>query len=306
MSRIKASVVARDCFSLFVLFLVGVSPAYAVTTNGANFDGIMSLIYDNSSGNVFIENAPLTNPAVQQLQIASTGGLFIPGNLSMPSLSPPVTIVSATANLIDVSWSGGNFLGTGSFIGNILGTGISQATLLNDLTINWAPNASSLTGGDLLYGTYGTTAGNPVLPNTGSNGFFRFFNVGTGQFFDPPFAIGFEYEMTSASQFTKVGLPLGYGNNFSVLVGNVAVATGLVGGSDYTFSGSGVSAFSLVGINPAVDASLGNAFPLYLEFDTPTASFNMTALTVGEPASLALAILGLLSLGLIRWRSRRW
>ena len=44
--------------------------AQAVTTPGSNFDGIMSLIYDSTTGNMFVENAPLPNPAVQQISIA--------------------------------------------------------------------------------------------------------------------------------------------------------------------------------------------------------------------------------------------
>jgi hypothetical protein len=285
------------------LSVVLVSRAFGVTIIGSNFDGIMSVIYDSATGNAFLENAPLPNPAVQQLQIASSSGLLLPGNLIFPLLAPPVTVSSSTANLIDLSWSTNNFLGTGSFLGNILGSGIPQATLLADLTINWAPFSSPLVGGDLLYGTFGNTAGNPVLPNSGSNGFFRFFNVASGQFMDPPIADGFEYQMTSASLFTKIGLPEGYGNNFTVIVGGNPVATGLIGGDAYTFSGPGVTSFQLIGLNPNVDAANPDAFPLYMEFDTQTASFDMNAIVVPEPSAFALAILGLV--GVAVWGRRR-
>jgi hypothetical protein len=286
-----------------VLLVVLATPVVGATVLGNNFDSNMSVIYDSVTGNIYLENAVLSNPAVQQLQIASAGGLLLPGNLNVPALSPTVTVSSATSNLIDISWAPGNFLGTGSFLGNILGASISQPTLLADLTIGWAPFSSSLVGGDLLYGTFGNTAGNPVLPNSGSNGFFRFFNVNSGQFMDPPIADGFEYQMTDGALFTKIGLPTGYGNNFTVVVGGNPVATGLAGGDAYTFGGPGVPSFQLIGLNPDVDAANPDAFPLYMEFNQPTASFNMTAIVVPEPSTFVLAILGLSGVGL--WGRRR-
>ena len=295
--------ISMPCIAIGVLCVALVTPAFGVTVLGNNFDANMSLIYDSVTGNIFLENAPLSNPAVQQFQLASAGGLLLPGNLIVPTLTPAVTIGSATSNFIDISWSTGNFLGTGSLLGNILGAGIPQATLLADLTIDWAPFSSPLTGGDLLYGTFGNTAGNPVLPNSGANGFFRFFNVASGQFMDPPIADGFEYTMTSASMFTKIGLPEGYGNNFTVVVGGNPVATGLNGGDAYTFVGPGVPSFQLIGLNPDVDAANPDAFPLYMEFDTPTASFDMNAIVVPEPSTFVLAILGLVGIGV--WGRRR-
>lgn len=291
------------CIAMCVLSALIASPALGVTVLGSNFDSNMSVIYDSVTGNIYLENAPLSNPAVQQFQLASAGGLLLPGNLNVPALSPAVTVSSATANFIDISWSSGNFLGTGSFLGNVLGAGIPQATLLADLTIDWAPFSSPLVGGDLLYGTFGNTANNPVLPNSGANGFFRFFNVTSGQFMDPPIADGFEYTMTSASNFTKIGLPEGYGSNFTVIVGGNPVATGLGGGDAYTFAGPGVPSFSLIGLNPDVDAANPNAFPLYMEFDTPTASFDMSAIAVPEPSTFVLAVLGLVGVGV--WGRRR-
>ena len=266
-------------------------PVSAATTSGTNFDGIMSLIYDSSSGNVFVENAPLPNPAVQQVVIASSGGLLLPGNLSVPVLAPPVTINSATTTLIDVDWSGGNFLGTGSFLGNILGATLSEATLLGDLTIDWAPASSSLVSGDLIYGTYGTTQDDPVLPGAGADGFWRFFDVESGNFMDPPWATGFTYKIIGDGPlFTKIGFPLGLGNSFDVEVSNVTVASGLAEGSEYVFSGAGVSEFSVLGIAPAVDAGNNDAFPLYIEFSTAKASFEMSP--IPEPASALLLLLG--------------
>lgn len=147
-------------------------PAIASTTVGTIFDGSMSLIYDSNSGAVFLENGPLPNPAVEQVSIASSGGLLLPGNLNVPVLAPSVTISSATTNLIDVSWSSGNFLGTTSFLGNILSASLSEAALLSDLTIDWTAAGSSQVSGDLIHGTYGTTQDDPVLPTVDANGSF--------------------------------------------------------------------------------------------------------------------------------------
>ncbi len=273
-------------------------PAVATTTTGTNFDGVLSLIYDDSSGNVFLEHGSLLSPGTDHLVVSSAGNLFLPGNLNLPAFPPTVTVTSNTTSSIDISWSGGDFLGTGSFLGNILGIGLTEAALLSDLTILWGGSSTPFGDGDLIHGTYGTMPGNPVLPGSGSNGFWRFFDVNSGQFFDPPLATGFEYNMGGGSLFTKLGLPMGYGNSFDVVVGGTTVASGLAGGMDYTFAGSGVSNFSLVGIDPAVDSADSNAFPLYLEFSTATASFDMMA--IPEPATMGMLLVG--ALGLIRRR----
>ena len=282
-----------------MVMMLACSPVHATTTIGNNFDGIMSVIYDDSSGNVFLENSGLSSPSVDHMSIASAGGWLLPGNLNLPVLAPNVTVTSATPSLIDFQWSSGDFLGTGSYLGMILGTGLSQGALLSDLTILWGGLNSPWGAGDLLHGTYGTTPGNPVLPGAGADGFWKFFDVDSGQFFDPPLATGFQYTMVDGSKFTKLGLPIGYGNSFDVVVGGTTVASGLTANSSYTFAGGGVASFSLVGIDPAVDPANGDAFPLYLEFNTSLASFNMEA--IPEPATLSLLALG----GMTLTRRRR-
>ncbi len=55
--------------------------------------------------------------------------------------------------------------------------------------------------------------------------------------------------------------------------------------------GAGVSSFTISGIEPLVDAEDPLAFPIALAFNTPTASFTMTAV-VPEPGAASLALVG--------------
>lgn len=141
-----------------------------------------------------------------------------------------------------------------------------------------------------------------LLPPPGSGtvvqGAYVFNNVPSGRWFDPPFVDSFIYTMTTAgSLFTKIDdFPTGFGNV------NVSVGGTLLGsygpGQSVSF-GSGVSSFMISGIHPLVDAASATAFPLQLEFSTPTADFAMLAVTsVPEPGSvvvwsIAAGILGI-------------
>ena len=156
----------------------------------------------------------------------------------------------------------------------------------------------------------------PILPDVLEPGTFTFEEVPSGNWFDPPLAEGFNYTMTGNSLFTEVGLPVGIDadNLYNILVGNTSLGQ-FAGGDTINFAnlfGSNVSQFSITGINPAVDAANPNAFPTFLSFDTPTASFTMSAITgdvppqgVPEPTST----LGLLTFGLLGansvWKRRQ-
>ncbi len=283
--------------------------ASAATTVGNNFDGKMSLIYDFFSGNVFIENAPHPNPHERLVRIQSASGLLIPANLNLPLVPPPTVNVIPNslnpilADQISISWPI-NVLGSGSFLGQILPPFQSAASLLSDLTIIYGtallppplppgfynpvngPNTGDLIHLDIL----GTTQFNPILPNAGNNGFFRFFNVATGQFFDPPTTTGYNYTMDSAlTYFTKVVLPVGLGSNFSISSSQGTFAN-ILEGDQHTFASPGVTSFSILGINPPVDGNLPDAFPVYLEFSAATANFSMQA--IPEPAALLMALVG--------------
>jgi len=135
----------------------------------------------------------------------------------------------------------------------------------------------------------------PLLPTFNpESGVFQFRDVISGAWMDPPAASGFDYAITSlGSLFTKITFPTGFGSNLMVSSGGTSFGT--FGPGDMLNFSSGVSSFSLTGIAPPVDPNDPLAFPLQLEFNTPTASFDMTATSaaaVPEPSSLVLFCLG--------------
>ena len=166
------------------------------------------------------------------------------------------------------------------------------------LLVTLANGLTEIVRADPIGTTAGDTQFNAILPNTSSPGSFVFTNVSSGAWFDPPLTSGFTYTMTSGSLFTKIlGLPYGFDRPFDVEVDGHSL--GLFGPGQVVdfvaLTGGGVSSFSILGIDPAVDASRADAFPVQLEFSTPTASFTMTSVAVPEPSSglmLALGTLG--------------
>jgi hypothetical protein len=134
---------------------------------------------------------------------------------------------------------------------------------------------------------------NPLLPDSTLDGVFRFIDVIGGKWYDPPSAYGFRYEMTGNSLFTSIlNFPVGFENPFTVSVGDTNLGEFLPGDSiDFvSLLGGGVSEFTITGLN--VDPTNPTAFPIKLDFDTDTASFDMHALieedsqNVPEPVSV--------------------
>ncbi len=156
----------------------------------------------------------------------------------------------------------------------------------------------------------GTTQTNPILPNFIGNGMFSFTNVRSGLWFDPPTAYGFRYSMTDGSLFTDIlNFPTGFNTPFTVAVGDTIVGDFSAGESvnfknyspllgDLLIGNAGVSEFSVLGLN--VDPANPEVFPIQLEFDTETASFDQMAIfeppteaeDVPEPSTLLGSIFG--------------
>ncbi|NER92958.1 MAG: hypothetical protein F6J86_03760 [Symploca sp. SIO1B1] len=185
-------------------------------------------------------------------------------------------------------------------------------TVFIDRSINININISNSTG---------ISQFSPVLPVVVFPGSFTFNNVRSGWWCDPPIAEGFEYEMiprdvpigltsrvfpgmtgedtASDAIFTKIsGFPeaVDEDDRFTVTVegkvlGEFGPGETLDFGDyqeelgDLLVNGEGVKKFTISAINPGVDAADPEAFPLRLEFNTPTASFEMRAIETQQAAN---------------------
>lgn len=122
------------------------------------------------------------------------------------------------------------------------------------------------------------------MPNSSAGSNLGFCNANSGKWFDPPLALGYDFQQTGTSLFTDIlSLPVGIDGDglFEVLVGTQSLGQ-FAQGSRVNFVqlfGQGVPAFRIAGIDPAKDATDVEAFPVQLAFDTPTADFTMTPVT---------------------------
>jgi hypothetical protein len=146
----------------------------------------------------------------------------------------------------------------------------------------------------------------PWLPTTSDGTTSHFDSVPSNAWCDPAIASGFDYRMTDGSLFTKiVSFPTGFNSAFTVSVGDTVLGQFSPGQSvDFTsFLGGGVSSFRVSGISPFVDPNNQLAFPLQLQFNNQTASFDMLA--APEPSSAVLAGLAIVALFGFVWRRKR-
>lgn len=254
---------------------------------------------------------------VQHVMLYDTANIFGPYELNSYNVS---------LNTPNESLSVGEATGDESSV-----TGLTSGTLLGghtyalfyvyyiktDLNSDGFSDSGGSASGDLRLtlggGVAGSSQSSPILPDAQlPSGEYVFTDVPSGRWFDPPSTFGYTYEMTTpGSLFTSIsGFPTGFVDDFTVMAGSTNL--GAYGpGDTLTFPGSGVSSFSITGINPLVDGSDPAAFPLQLTFNTPTASFTMlpldaTAAATPEPTSMAtLLVMGLVMAGRVAKRRRK-
>ncbi len=149
----------------------------------------------------------------------------------------------------------------------------------------------------------GTGPANPLMPTLiPDDGSFVFFDVPSGRWYDPPLVGGYQFATTDGSLFTEVGMPpLGVVNDSDgmYLVSSIHGNQSIAAGANLIFA-SPVDFFTVSGISPLVDSADPLAFPTYLVFDHPIASFTMRP--IPEPSTLML--LGMVTAGMLLRRGR--
>jgi hypothetical protein len=126
---------------------------------------------------------------------------------------------------------------------------------------------------------------------------------------DPSLAYGFIYKIGSGDpNFASVELPGGNAGDYALYLwedDHWVFDTYLAADTLFDFGPGGVSEFEILGINPGVDPSNGNAFVTQVSF-TGAGTFDgsMTAV-VPEPSTWAMMLLGFAGLGFAGYRSSR-
>lgn len=252
---------------------------------------------------------------VQSVQIYDEADIFGPYTLYSQNLS-----INVPDDVLEVGKVTGEFSTHSGFASGTLLAGHTYRLLFSFYIQSGHSDTGAAASGDfeltLGGGVAGSSQSNPVLPDSRlPSGAFVFTNVASGSWVDPPSTFGYEYVMSSnpngpASLFSSIsGFPTGFTDPFTVSVGSTVLGQ-YNPGDTLLFPGSGVSSFTITGINPLVDGDDPAAFPLQLTYSTPTASFTMLPLeqiadgTVPEPSTLLMVSTVLVGLGVQRWRKR--
>lgn len=133
----------------------------------------------------------------------------------------------------------------------------------------------------------GSSQDNPILGTKpgGIDGRWEFIGNPSFVFCDPPLAQGYSFATSGGAAFRQIAsFPTGLGESFRVIAEGTDLGT-FSKESSVNFEailGHAVSSFDVRGIQPFVDATSPTAFPIMLEFTTPTASFTMTAISAPD------------------------
>ncbi len=227
-------------------------------------------------------------------------------------------------------WQDGQMADLNSLIPRDSGWLLREVSAINDRGQIAAKGINIATGKSdalLLNPICGSSQHNPLLPDNFDQGWYRFENVASSDWVDPPAASGFTFKIGDAatsggggsrggkgdgcvakgspiaftpksnepSLFTKIlSLPSGIDADelFNVLVGGKEIGkfkpNEVV---DFVaLLGYGVSEFSVTGIDAVIDPKNPLAFPIKLESNQDTFSFQMQAMdsaeTVPEPSEI--------------------
>ena len=284
-----------SCFSLSAALLILALPCSAQ----GPFDGTYSGQYTGT-----IVEAGQSEPIAGLIQFVVANNV---GTMTAPGTGTGTTntvfIPQIQFSGVGVGNASCNF--SGSFAGNpfagiayTVGGSFSCSSPDGPISGSWSANRS----GD------GTTQIKAILPAIGPSGEYVFSNVPGKLWFDPPAASAFEYKMTSGSLFTSIlDFPDFFDNPFTVSTGGVVLGT-FIETQSLVFPNGGVSDFIISGITPS--AVLGNtaAFPLKLDFNTPTASFTqkqicLYTLTAG-PVNTVIGRFNTINLGGLAFTSQ--
>ncbi len=135
----------------------------------------------------------------------------------------------------------------------------------------------------------GLSQHHPFWSIVNTPGVFSFTNVPTHKWYSLPIASGLEYTMTTNSLFTEISsFPQGIDANDRFTVSVDGKVIGEFGANERVVfrnysqllgellvKGRGVPSFTVTGIEPLNDTTISTDFPLQLEFDIPTASFEI-------------------------------
>lgn len=197
----------------------------------------------------------------------------------------------------------GIYRGIGGTYGTLTGTLLDGSALNTTFFIATGVDFEEMGGG---------SQDNPLLPDSNQDGIFTFNGVPTDGWFDPPSVDSFLFTMTDGHTFTHIlDFPTGFESLFTVTVdGNILGQFGAGQEVDFAAFGfaEGVTAFTVSGIDPLVDAEDPEGFPIRLRFNAPFASFTMQGLggnsAAPEPGTIGFLMVGIGALGIAFGRRR--